>query len=672
MSLTALNNTAYNLTLDGLVSIEANDISINGQTIDLSSYVPYTSASKLVDLGSNAIKTSYTASSNFDLTNKSYVDSAVTGILTLNNTYTGTNQFNNNVSTGAGYTTDLNGVIQTKLNSLGFSSASFTTSGITGTYAAPLGTITNPSGTTYQITQTAQGRSVMAISGFNPSVQTTYVFQINIKCTIGTAILSVEQDNILRSPQYYQLSTSYNTITGSFYYDGNPSTVIFKIYAGVASWNAQWDSFTLSTYSTSISGGITATSIPSGTAVSGLGLNALKQVVTTAVPPNFSAVTVGSVPFESAVDTFSNSLMTVGTTSLGYSGASFTAGAGIASITFASPTYTANSSASVQGVINATALPSSVLNFPCIATFSSLTFPLFAASPYPYFTLTNGSTVVYTSPVGASGTIAMPFTPTSTTLFITIFFKAPPTGVSVPVLTWSNFTITTPSMTTTGFNNTTGRQTVGQLVVNGTATISGATTITADTTANGFIVNGGGTWTPGAIYSDINWGMLFRAKVVPNNSIFGWCDSAGTEKMKMLANGSMTHTSGDLSYMRYGPNSTWNAYLTVGATPDRSGASNAQVITTNGNLHLDAGNSNSIYYGYYPNSRGTPNTHEFYGTSVNFPSGLPQNGNASFASQVAVFDGNTLKKSQAVNKLVYFNNNVAWAGGVQMSYAFYL
>jgi hypothetical protein len=35
-------------------------------------------------------------------------------------------------------------------------------------------------------------------------------------------------------------------------------------------------------------------------------------------------------------------------------------------------------------------------------------------------------------------------------------------------------------------------------------------------------------------------------------------------------------------------------------------------------------------------------------------------------------DGNTLRRSQAVNKLVYFNNNVAWGGGVNMTYAFYL
>ena len=190
-------------------------------------------------------------------------------------------------------------------------------------------------------------------------------------------------------------------------------------------------------------------------------------------------------------------------------------------------------------------------------------------------------------------------------------------------------------------------------------------------TANCLVVNGGGTYQAGCIYSDVNWGMLFRAKVAPSagGGIFGWYDSAGTEKMKMLANGTMTHTAGDLSYIKYGPNTTWNSYLTVGATPDRSGASNAQVISTNGNLHLDAGNSNDIYYGYYPSSRGTPNTHQFYGTVFNFPSGIPQN--ADYYSQVLVMQGTTLKKSQCVMREIYFSNNVAWGGGVNLTYAFY-
>ena len=702
MSLTALNNTAYNLTLDGLVSIDANDISINGQTVDLSSYLPYTGASKLVDLGSNAISSSYTAISNFNLTNKSYVDSAVTGILTLNNTYTGTNQFNNNVSTGLGYTTDLNGIIQTKLNSLGFSSASFTTSGITGTYTPPLGTITNPSGTTYQITQTAQGRSVMAISGFAPSVLTTYVFQINIKCTVGTAILSVEQDNILRSPQYYQLSTSFNTILGSFYYDGNPSTIIFKIYAGVASWNAQWDSFTLSTYSAAINNPLTLNNQITGTAVAGLGLNSLKQIVSTAVPANFSAVSVGSVPYESSSDVFSNSIMTQGLTDFGYTGASFTASTGIGSITFASPTYTANSSASFQGIITLSALPATALNLPCTATFTALSFPFFAVSPYPYFTLTNGSTVVYTSATGASGTISMPFTPTSTTLFITIYFKAPPTPQTAGILTWTNFTITTPTMITTGNNTITGNASVGGTLTTG-GNISMATGIFRKNSAgapNSWITMNGGDGSNSPfmefVYGSLRRGYIGNATastlqlaaenncdfnlltggstrmIVKNNGLIGF---GRDPSYAVDINGAMRVLNGlnaNDSKTVYGPNATWSAFLTVGSGTDASGPSTAQILSTNGNLHIDAGNSNDIYYGYYPSSRGTPNTHQFYGTSVNFPSGLPQNGNASFGAQVAVFDGNTLKKSQCVQKLVYFNNNVAWGGGVNMTYAFYL
>jgi hypothetical protein len=127
--------------------------------------------------------------------------------------------------------------------------------------------------------------------------------------------------------------------------------------------------------------------------------------------------------------------------------------------------------------------------------------------------------------------------------------------------------------------------------------------------------------------------------------------------------------NGNDSMTVYGPNASWNSYLVVGSGTDRSGGSTAQVISTNGNLHLDGGNSNSIYYGYYANSRGTPNTHEFYGQNYRFFD-MPQNV-ASYA-QIAVVDGATLRKSQAVNKLVYFNNNVAWGGGVNMTYAFYL
>jgi hypothetical protein len=185
--------------------------------------------------------------------------------------------------------------------------------------------------------------------------------------------------------------------------------------------------------------------------------------------------------------------------------------------------------------------------------------------------------------------------------------------------------------------------------------------------ANCLIVNGGGTYQAGCIYSDANWGMLFRAKVVPASGIFGWYDANGTEMMKMWADGHMTHTSGDTSYMTYGPNATWSSYLVVGASPDRAGASTAQVISTNGNLHLDAGNNNAMYYGYYANSRSTPNPHYFYGSDFNFIT-VPQN-YYSYA-HVCVFAGNQMRRSQAVqrNLIDYYGG---WGGGYNVVNAFY-
>ena len=147
-------------------------------------------------------------------------------------------------------------------------------------------------------------------------------------------------------------------------------------------------------------------------------------------------------------------------------------------------------------------------------------------------------------------------------------------------------------------------------------------------------------------------------------------DVAGTISCDGLAVAvaSTTHSASDSSYMKYGPNSTWSAYLTVGATPDRSGASNAQVITTNGNLHLDGGNSNSIYYGYYANSRSTPNTHLFYGGTYTFAS-IPEN-SAGYA-RVMCLDGDTLRRGQCMQKRLYQNGTVGWGGGINLVSAFY-
>lgn len=58
-------------------------------------------------------------------------------------------------------------------------------------------------------------------------------------------------------------------------------------------------------------------------------------------------------------------------------------------------------------------------------------------------------------------------------------------------------------------------------------------------------------------------------------------------------------TNGDLSYGLFGPNSTWGGKLYVGAGVNQALASTAQVIVTDGNLHLDPAPSKNMYLGYY-------------------------------------------------------------------------
>jgi hypothetical protein len=62
----------------------------------------------------------------------------------------------------------------------------------------------------------------------------------------------------------------------------------------------------------------------------------------------------------------------------------------------------------------------------------------------------------------------------------------------------------------------------------------------------------------------------------------------------------VTLSGGDWSVTRYGPNTTWGAYLYVGAGSNKSGSGAAQILSTDGNLHMDcASNSKQIYMNYY-------------------------------------------------------------------------
>jgi hypothetical protein len=62
-------------------------------------------------------------------------------------------------------------------------------------------------------------------------------------------------------------------------------------------------------------------------------------------------------------------------------------------------------------------------------------------------------------------------------------------------------------------------------------------------------------------------------------------------------------SGGDTSLALFGPNTTWSSYLAVGAASTAITSTTAQVICTNGNLHLDAAAAGaagrSIYLNYY-------------------------------------------------------------------------
>ena len=69
-----------------------------------------------------------------------------------------------------------------------------------------------------------------------------------------------------------------------------------------------------------------------------------------------------------------------------------------------------------------------------------------------------------------------------------------------------------------------------------------------------------------------------------------------TPAYKLDIAGNMHVGNGDDSMTYYGPNSTWNASLAIGAGTNKG---IAQVLTTNGNLHLDSALNSNMYYGHY-------------------------------------------------------------------------
>jgi len=398
MSLNGIAQPQYPLTVDGLQIISGDSIVINGTTLDPTNIVPYIGADKNVDLGSYTISTT-TAPTGYNLCNKTYVDTqdnavanfasanyvgyggtstpafkdvdlttggnwslkgytltatnkvvaptaqftaitsatpslalgvdgsgnlnsfavpTATNLLPLNNTWTGTNTFNNTLTTGVGYTSNLNKIIQTIQTPSGQVAGNFTTVGLP--VSVPAGSILSGAYTltagvssgamamwlgAYVYTSSQNSFSFTGMSGSQNLV--LYVYQYNTAGTISVAI----NDN----PVGYAITTSSATVSGSFLanrYSLYTGAIVFYFQASAVNQSVSFSGFFHDIGSANINGAVSITGVATETPITTIGLNASNQLIKYTNP--VSSVFTGSVgityiPYATSANVFANSLL---------------------------------------------------------------------------------------------------------------------------------------------------------------------------------------------------------------------------------------------------------------------------------------------------------------------------------------------------------------------------
>jgi hypothetical protein len=755
------------------------------------SYVPYTGALQGTDLGSQAIRTTNVPTLVNDLTNKLYVDTAITAssLLPLNNTFTGTNTFNNSVITNTTLTTNtttvsntltvdttanasLSNLVRTELNNVlaGYTPATITVGN-------DFGAITNSLGV-YQATSTTTFASLVLGT-----------LTVSEKYSVSLSLKSVDTN----TTNLYLYGSTTPNMTGStgliVGFSIPPNTTGFTVFTNTITFPVG-STYLLLVYYSQKPGGID-TLFWNAFSVTGMG-----SVVKNLIAPSTGLDATNKTYVDTAIsassliplnntwtgtNTFNNNLTTGDGYTNTFGNAVYT---GVNAITSAVPTTTGITAiaptplpAITYSIPTYTCTPSGATSYACF--WSSATF---TANVRHFFTFTNATTTVSaptatlqvcqanvanTAYVAISTVYSLPqttqlfsgyFTPNTNASYVgQIFFIL--SNVKFTPFTWTAFSHGVGSLTVQGNTTMTGALSVsGRLTYAGLSTCEiyngnidaynatgnnnlmirswwgigfpsydnvvriGMDTRTGNADFGGALTTGGnitmasGTFRKNSAGNPNNWaaiqdggatnspymefyyGSLRRGYIgyadastnrlsAENNCDFNLYTGGGLRMI--VKNSGLTGFGRDPSYTVdingnqrvfnglngndsmtvYGPNATWGAYLVVGSGTDRSGGATAQVISTNGNLHLDAGNGNSMYYGYYPNSRGAPNTHEFWGTTFNFNSGIPQN--TSNYSGVMCMDGNTLRRSQCVINQIYNSNSVAWGGGINITYAFY-
>lgn len=121
MSVNGLQQQYIPPTLDGLTVIDADEVYIDGEKIDLTKYVPYTGATQLLDMGAFAVRSANVPSTGNDLINYTTLVAAITNQDTTNattylNKITGSSQtvagdvtFQSTINSVNGYYTNVSG-----------------------------------------------------------------------------------------------------------------------------------------------------------------------------------------------------------------------------------------------------------------------------------------------------------------------------------------------------------------------------------------------------------------------------------------------------------------------------------------------------------------------------------------------------------------------------------
>jgi hypothetical protein len=711
--------------LDGLSIVQADELFIDGTSLDPTNLVPYTGSSKETDLGSQNIKTTHAPTTNADLANKLYVDGAVTtgsgdvlgivnlnfvrysgsisdtdlgtykisssavpttginltnktyvdaqdalrvpytggtsnvvltgtnkfqqaynatisdtttvvnrqtldsaisglgaGILNLNNTWTGTNTFNNNLTLGDGYNATLAEIGYIGQNNI--SSATPTTTGITAIAPTPTGTITFSSPT---YTMTPSGASTFASfwssATFTGTIRCFFNFtNMSLANAPGSATITVCQANTANTA-YISISTaiaipqSAPIFSGYFTPNTNASYVgqVFFILSNVKFNPFSWTAFTYGYGAWTVQGNETLNGNETVNGTISITASSLTPLTVTHVGTFQPTISATSSSSDTTLDLV-NTAVSGRVWRLGSAGTGSGAGVGnfyIYDSTGGAVWLTISSSGLTTIKGNGTILGNLTVIGYANTGILTATYPSGSLSANPTFTCSNNPSVAYPSRFWFINWA-------SASAYNTLVQAGDFLMVNLDAGTSSSPYYNQAGTVIGGWNQTAGiRVGTSTIQLNGNVGFGRDPSYTVDINGNQRVFNGAN------------------------------------------ANDSMTV---------YGPNASWSSYLVVGSGTERSGGSTAAVISTNGNLHMDAANSNAMYYGFYANSHGTPNPHLFWGTDIRFKSGVPQQNNI-YSYPVVLCDDNQLCRSQALQRYVQMANGLAWGGGSNYTYAFY-